>query len=281
MAVKFETKLFFQGISHQGKETLKNIGHKSLRVVKKIQQIISILIQFFKTEVHLARCTWRSIKRLLLGTGGDYFHPTNKKVLTVFIHGFLHNETAFKDYDRHFKPKSSILRVNISNSLQDIEKSAREVKRKIKDCYTLYNQTIEINLVAHSMGGLVAACLAENYQSKKFTVKNVVALGSPFEGTEVAHTFGFVKSIQQMRPDSEFLSQLVTQMKNNQRVKYYFAGAIKDPLITPRTSSFPFGEDYPHQKKIEGKGHLCLLFSQEVKYWVIGCLGILDTLPCL
>ncbi len=281
MTVKFETKTFFQGISLQGKETLNNIGRKSFRVVKKIQQLITVLIRFFNTEAHFPKCTWLSVKRLLLGTGGDYFHATDTKVLTVFIHGFLHNETAFKHYDRDLKPKSGILRVNISNTLQDIEKSAREVKNKIKDCYAFYNQTFEINLVAHSLGGLVAACLAENHQSKKFTVKNVVALGSPFQGTKAACIFGFAASVKQMRPDSEFLSRLAAQMKNNQQVKYHFVGTEKDPMIIPGNSSFPFGEKYPFQKKIEGKGHLCLLFSQEVKDWVIECLGIYDTSRCV
>ncbi len=234
------------------------------------QQLIKMIARFLNTETHLVKSSRRSLERIIKGTSGDYFYQSSTNRLTVFIHGLMHNETAFHRYDPLLKSKSSILRVNISNSFQDIEKSAREVIGKIKR----YSEgSVDVHLVGHSLGGLIAAAIAE---SGDFPVKNVVAIGSPFHGTSIAKFFTFGKAVQQMKPGSPFLKSLVESMKSFKEVNYHFAGSESDPVIDPLTSSFPFEDHFIYQKKFEGIGHGDLLYNEEMEKWVMQSLGILD-----
>ncbi len=240
------------------------------KFVGDLQQLMTMISRFLNTETNLVKSSRRSLERIIKGTSGDYYYQSSTNRLTVFIHGLMHNETAFHRYDPLLHSKSSILRVNISNSFQDIEISAREVAGKIK---RYSEDPAEVHLVGHSLGGLIAAAVAE---WADFPVRNVVAIGSPFQGTSIAKYFTFGKAVQQMKPGSPFLKGLVESMKNYKEINYHFAGSEADPVIDPLNSSFPFGDLYIHQKKFEGIGHGDLLYSEEIESWVMQSLGILQ-----
>lgn len=224
----------------------------------------------------IRQCSLRAAERIMKRNGGDFVSSTDADVLTVFIHGYLHNETAFQRYDRGIESTSNILRVNISSTNQSIKISAGEIYEKIELFAMGRKGPLLVNLVGHSMGGIIGATLAEKYSSKNFAINKVISIGSPFLGTKLA-LFGLAKSTREMINGSPFLQDLVYKMQKNQRVRYYFAGSLDDVIIQPWTSCFPFGDHYPHQKKVEGIGHSSLLFDQRVEDWVFACL--LDQQP--
>ena len=275
MDINLEAKAFFYDFPLQGKKALADIREAGRQLFDKIAKIAKIFIKFFKTEASLGTAALRSITRLIRRKGDHIHSDTDKKVLTVFIHGFMSNVTAFAEYDEHFQNKCNILRVNISNTLKTIEECTEEVQDKINRYFLDEGQSFEINLVGHSMGGIIAANFAETYHAENFTIKNVVALGSPFKGTPHASEFSFIPSVNQMQPNSPFLARLVSKMIGNQHVKYHFACSGNDS-ITPRDSAIPFGQRH---HKIAEKGHLCLLYDQEIKSWVVRCLGLIDKSP--
>ncbi len=277
MNIKLEAKDYFYEFSLKGKQTCVKINQAGKQAVEKIKKIIALIIRFISVEATLAKSSRRAINRMMKRTGADYIHLTGKKDLTIFIHGFMSNETAFIDYDEQFENRCSFLRVNLSNTFRGIEDCALEILAKIENLYH-DDGPLEINLVGHSMGGIIAAEFAERFQSEKFIVKNVVAIGSPFKGTDHASEIPFIKSASQMQPNSPFLKRLVNQMKENKHVAYHFAASDFDPIV-PRDSSLPFGKNHYLLSEFAKKGHLCLLSDQGIKDWVIRCLGILDTSP--
>jgi triacylglycerol lipase len=115
-----------------------------------------------------------------------------------------------------------------------------------------------IDLVAHSMGGLVARSYVQLLGGAR-RVDRLVTLGTPHHGT---HAANFIPSalVRQLLPESPFLRHLNAQPAP-EGVAATSIVAGRDLLIQPVASArCPFGESV----EFEDLGHVELLFRPEV-----------------
>jgi triacylglycerol lipase len=101
---------------------------------------------------------------------------------------------------------------------------ARELEEAI---HLLLSQTEseEVDIVAHSMGGLAVWLLLQE-KGHQLPVRRVVFLGSPLQGTVVAH-LAWGAGGREMRPGSEFLERL---QAGGQPQEWVEALTIRTPL---------------------------------------------------
>jgi pimeloyl-ACP methyl ester carboxylesterase len=173
----------------------------------------------------------------------------------VFLHGLAANRSGFLPmrgylralgYDRQYA-----FNYRSSGSL---EKLAVAFKRELDDRV----QGGRIDLIAHSMGGLVARAYVQQLGGER-RVDRLITLGTPHRGT---HAANFIPAglVRQLLPGSRFLARL-NALPPPQRVRMTSVVAGRDVLVQPIESAHcPFGETIV----LDDLGHVELLFRPEV-----------------
>jgi len=98
----------------------------------------------------------------------------------------------------------------------------------------------ELDVVAHSMGGLVAAYLLKCVDQGR-RIRRVVALGTPFQGVPLARLPGpgwLLPSVRQMRPGAPFLRHLANLPLPEGCELVSVAGG-RDGVVPPRAARLP------------------------------------------
>ncbi|MBS4167907.1 alpha/beta fold hydrolase [Parachlamydia sp. AcF125] len=183
----------------------------------------------------------------------------------LLLHGFAHNPTAWLIYRWYLVKKGYSVHILDFGypPFASLEEYAGEVKKKAEQIAQQAG-TDQLNIIGHSMGGLVASYYATDL-AKEGSVKKVVTLGSPLIGTKVA-TLGAMlrlgKCVEQMKFQSEFVLQ---QNKKNEEspTQFYHFSSTGDLLIQPNRSAL--GQNKKAiTLQFRGMGHLSFLFSRKV-----------------
>ncbi len=173
----------------------------------------------------------------------------------VFVHGLGANRSGFLPlrlylralgYDRQYAFNY--------RSAGSIEKVARQLKQDVDRQV----QGGRIDLVTHSMGGLVARAYVQHLGGER-RVDRLITLGTPHHGT---HAANFVPAalVRQLLPDSEFLRRL-NSAPSPERVRTTSIVAGRDVLVQPIESAHcSFGESVVFDEL----GHVELLFRHQV-----------------
>jgi triacylglycerol lipase len=184
----------------------------------------------------------------------------------VFVHGLATNRSSFlalqawlrlRGYTGRFAFGSPSFTSSLSfnyRSSGSLEGLALQLKRAIDEGIG----GGRIDLVAHSMGGLVARFYLQQLGGAR-RVDRLITLGTPHQGT---HAANFVPAalVRQLLPDSPFLRRL-NALPAPEGVQVTSIVAGRDLLIQPVESACcPFGESV----RFEDFGHVELLFRPEV-----------------
>jgi len=89
----------------------------------------------------------------------------------------------------------------------------------------------EVNIVAHSMGGLVARWYIEELDGGK-NVNKLITLGTPHRGTEMAKLTFWTAGAKSMIPKNEFIKEL-NSSPLAKGVKYVAVWSKVDELVVP------------------------------------------------
>jgi triacylglycerol esterase/lipase EstA (alpha/beta hydrolase family) len=185
----------------------------------------------------------------------------------LLIHGYLHNSSGWF-YIRHQLVKQGyrVYTIDLGSPFNSIQQYAQKVDQKAKRI-ALETGTQKLNIVAHSMGGLVASCYATDY-APSGSVEKIVTLGSPMEGTKLASlaaAIRFGECARQMEHNSSFVMQQ-NQKNANSSTQFYHLSAVGDPIIRPNSSALANNPKAKIQQ-IFGLGHTSFFCSpQAVKY---------------
>ncbi len=122
----------------------------------------------------------------------------------------------------------------------------------------------QVDVVAHSMGGLVAR-LAESMGSQR-RIRRLVTLGTPHRGTQMAY-LAPGESAWDMRLDSQLLQSLPKPPRD---LIVAISSSHDNVVVPPENARIgPLGRDL----EVEGVGHLSLLTDAKVAMQVARALG--------
>jgi len=117
-----------------------------------------------------------------------------------------------------------------------IFQSADFVKRRVEE-----SPADTVNLVCHSMGGIIALIACENLQGEnRERVGRIVTLGTPWNGTNMATFLSLVKkgdgALRDLSPHSYILEKVLPKVGDDMRAKTVSIGSVHD-VIVPWESS--------------------------------------------
>ncbi len=193
--------------------------------------------------------------------------PAGTKRVTLCVHGFLHNRSAWiklKPCLESCAEAGPVFTMNLGHPFQSIEDYTKLIQKKIIEIKAILGlEELEINLVGHSMGGLVCANYAVKYaELDHVQVVKLITIASPLQGTYIAHAAKiFCKCAEEMTPASEFIIQLNDKMKDLKDVSCYSIGFGGD-VVVPNGRTYFTGRK--NDSEIPYLGHVSALYSPSV-----------------
>jgi triacylglycerol lipase len=172
----------------------------------------------------------------------------------VFVHGLASNSSAFLPLQTYLRVRGFrhqiAFRYRSRGSIEGLAIDlARELERRVRGG--------RIDLVAHSMGGLVARCYVQQLRGHR-RVDRLITLATPHLGT---HAANFLPSalVRQLLPGGPFLRHLNSLEAPSVQTTSLVAG--RDVLVQPVAAArCPFGQEV----RFTDLGHVELLFRPEV-----------------
>lgn len=176
----------------------------------------------------------------------------------VLLHGFAMNRTQWMWMARRLRERGHgpIYGVNYF-SLQGVPRSARRLQRFVEQVLER-EQATEVDVVAHSLGGIVARYYIERLSGAR-RVGRLVTIGTPHAGTRLSRLAPLVPSARDILDDSALLLDLGRVRPG---AAYTSIWSRADAIIQPPESSSiaPAGVD----QVFDDLGHLTLVFSPRV-----------------
>jgi len=179
----------------------------------------------------------------------------------VLLHGYAQHTANFLWLARRLRRDGWIHLYSVRHTALggDIEQSGRQLAAAIDRIRRAAGAT-EVDVVAHSMGGLVArACVRAHGRASG--IGRLITLGTPHQGTLVFSRIALDPMVGQMRPTSPLLRRLAADDPIPDAVECVSIYSADDAIVVPPGNAY-----YPGALNIEvrGLGHMSLLFSRRV-----------------
>jgi pimeloyl-ACP methyl ester carboxylesterase len=178
----------------------------------------------------------------------------------ILLHGFGMNRTNWLWLGRRLAARGvGPLYGTSYYSPQTIRRSAEQLARFVDEVCAC-EQAEKVDIVAHSLGGVVARYFVERLGGAA-RVGRIVTIGSPHRGTAVARWGIGMRSARESRIGSDFWSELgPVAVRDGVQLTSVWSRA--DAIIEPPESASiaPVGED----RVFDDLGHLSLLLSPRV-----------------
>lgn len=175
----------------------------------------------------------------------------------LFVHGYWGRAPDFRGLRRVCEERGRpTYAVGLGGVHAPIESWARVLATDVMRLTDRYRDRDGIDIVAHSMGGLVIRRVLMDHPELAARVKTLITLGTPHAGT--AHTRGFVvgQNTKQMRRRSPFLATLSPLDRCCPDARVVAIAAQLDAIVYPHESShLPCAENV----ELPGLGHTGLL----------------------
>ena len=197
----------------------------------------------------------------------------------LLLHGFMGTQGVMfpleKRLERAGFPVTSVY-LGLLN-MQDIRLSARRIAEEV-DAICCRHKYEKIDIVGHSMGGLIAMYYLKFLGGEKF-VKKLIAIGTPFRGSLLANLLGVPilgavsKSVWQIAKGSGLLREL-DRGPLPPGVKIYSIFAKNDMLAMPGDAAILGARNY-----MISMGHSGLVVGEEAFNYIQAILADRDPLP--
>ena len=192
----------------------------------------------------------------------------------LLVHGYLSNRGMFWRMQKRLAAAAAVgglgpvYTVSLTPLFGSIDDMMPVLAQRI-EAICAETGVAKINVVAHSMGGLVTrAYLVAHADAGR--IARLITIGSPHRGTRMA-SFGLGRCVQEMRPDSAKLKALVSAEADLPKPPTLSIYTLNDDLVYPAESScLDWAENLP----MSGVGHVGLLSSKSVMQRVIAELQV-------
>jgi len=193
--------------------------------------------------------------------------PDTKRI-TILVHGFLFNQSVHLYWRSQLKKHSSatgpLYMLNLGHPFQSIEKYTLKLRKLILEIrkHTPDSQKLKINLVGHSMGGLVCTHYAVTYaEQDEVDIRKIITVASPLQGTKIAYLASpFCECAREMLPNSPFLRQLRAKASQLDRSLFFHIGCGTDFIVSQHRSFLEGQNDH----LLPYHGHMSPLYSPQV-----------------
>jgi len=185
----------------------------------------------------------------------------------VLVHGFLCNPSIFMPMAAYLRHHGigQILPFAYP-STHGVEHGAVALRRFLADNV----RGGEIDLVCHSLGGLVARTYLQELGGAR-RVERCVTLGTPHRGTYNAYWLD-TRVGREMRPGSTLLRRLESTREAAAQVEFLSVVGGSDNLVIPRVSAA-----HEAQVCVPNLGHMAMMFSPTV--WRLVCAHLHGEAP--
>jgi len=194
--------------------------------------------------------------------------------LIIFVHGLGGHRGNFLPMQKYFswKGRTKTLSIGFPDTTS-IEVMAAHLKRTLVSLVADENVNLDkgVDLVTHSMGGIVARLALEDV-SFAAHIHTLVTLATPHEGTHLARYIHSMK-IKELRPESELLRRLSKQMpfhKNPHLPRLICFWTPKDLILLPPQSAIAPGAE---SVCIPDASHLGFLVKPKIWDKIFECLA--------
>ncbi|WP_031012236.1 esterase/lipase family protein [Streptomyces sp. NRRL F-5727] len=177
----------------------------------------------------------------------------------VLLHGFADNRSVFlllrRALARHGRTRVECL--DYSPFTGDLRTAAEELGRRIDGLLDRTGRA-EVDLVGHSLGGLIARYHVQRLGGD-VRVRTLVTLGTPHAGTTVGTPLADAHPlVRQMRPGSEVLRELAAPAPGC-RTRFVSFWSDLDRIMVPvETARLDHPDLLVHNVRVSGIGHLAL-----------------------
>jgi pimeloyl-ACP methyl ester carboxylesterase len=250
----------------------KDSESSDLRAVHKLGKKEVLSLPF----PQLAEFVWNRYYRGLVGEF-HYFgaNPTKlseqdlSKPATILIHGSESNQGQWYDFLKAYHEKGDLGAIFTFNYQDGNELEA--LKQKIQEIQKLYKafgkSEISINLVGHSLGGIVAAEYAFSKENwvKETKVNKVITIASRLKNIKQPLQTPFYRYCKDIILRIDDLFSKIE--KNSDHVKLYTIAAEKDWLV-PKESAL-IAKESSHRATVPGAGHVAVSQSEVTTNQVI------------
>lgn len=225
----------------------------------------SVVISDFPTQVEhpgrlIAFEALANLSALLLYPFG--FRSSNRRTARakdqktiVFVHGYLSNPSCFLPLAGYLRARghSRTLAYRYPAHI-GIEQAAIGLRDYLKS----HVRGGRIDLVCHSLGGLVARVYLQNLGGTR-RVDSCVTLGTPHRGTYSAYWL-WSRVGRELRPDSDVIARIRSTASRAKSVRFLSVTAGSDNIVLPRV----FAKCENDTFYVPKLGHMGLLFSPQV-----------------
>jgi triacylglycerol lipase len=174
----------------------------------------------------------------------------------LMIHGYLCNRGLWWSLRRRLRARGhAVATITLAHPLGGIEAGADELAARIDDLLAETGAD-RVDLVAHSMGGLVSRAYLRRHGSAK--VARIVTIATPHHGTVLARV-ALGQNAREMQPDSDWLRRLADQETFTMPVLSVWSA--RDEIVVPQDSARLPGAA---ERILPASGHLTLVFSPKV-----------------
>lgn len=153
------------------------------------------------------------------------------KNIVFLLHGYLQGDAAFRNLEKHLYERGMNVESESYPFWRDLEIVEMQLLQKIESINEKTGR--KVDLVGHSLGGLVSRSIAQKFPH---FVSRVITLGTPHKGTYAAFLGFFTKSARQMIPGSSYLKKL-NSLPLPEGVKFYSIYSLRDYAVIPRESA--------------------------------------------
>ena len=208
-----------------------------------------------------------SLTHFLVAVAETLRPPKSKLSLNVtmtpvlLIPGYFSNRACWLVFARLMRGlgASHIYTIDPKPMTGDIREHAKQVAERV-DAILGTTGASRVNLVGHSMGGLIARYYIEQLQGAD-KVGVCVMLATPHHGSLLSRLARGIDA-KQMRPGSEFLTDLNRFERIEKEVKYVSIWLTFDNMLVPSTNGILGGN--ARNISLDYMGHLTMLYSPKV-----------------
>jgi pimeloyl-ACP methyl ester carboxylesterase len=179
----------------------------------------------------------------------------------ILCHGYLHNRSAFLLLGHRLRQagRSNVVGINFGPFVGEVPRFAEQLSEAVNQAL-VYSGCDKVDLVGHSMGGLVVRYYIEKLGGAA-SVNAAVTIGAPHRGTKMA-TLGIFRSSEQFKPDSALITGFESPVAGDVAAVMTAIWSDFDSVVLPSESAC-LPEPYTNVR-IGGVGHVAMLFSGRV-----------------